>query len=85
MDKKGFQEMNEQEFYRVMLELNKDVAEINGKVDRLLERTVSKDDCQKSKQVCYKENIEPLKAFMYKLIGAILILNVVLAFAMKKI
>jgi hypothetical protein len=82
---KGLYEMDEKEFYRVMLEMNKDIAEINGKVDRLLERTVSKDDCQKSKQVCYKENIEPLKAFMYKLIGALLIINVVLVLVIKKI
>ena len=76
---KGFEsvDMNEQEFYRIIMQMN-------TKIDTLLERSVSKDDCYKKTAECYRSNIEPLKAFQYRFMGAILIINIVAMYAIKK-
>jgi len=76
---KGFEicDMNEHEFYGIIMQMN-------SKIDTLLERSVSKDDCYKSKAECYKSNIEPIKAFQYKFAGAMLAINIIAVYAIKK-
>lgn len=74
---KGTIKMDDKEFYLQLMA-------INSKLDTLLAKAVTKDDCQAKRHECKKENLEPIRAFQYKLIGAILMINIVIAIVIKK-
>ncbi|MFH2013818.1 MAG: hypothetical protein ABIJ17_02500 [Patescibacteria group bacterium] len=57
---------------------------MNSKIDTFLAKGQTKEDCRALREACRKDDISPLKAFQYKLVGAMFLINILIVWIIKK-